>query len=239
VRGKSKVLWVPKHDFDSEAAGGWFSSQEVCLLPPPAAGVSPLIINVGRRAGLKITDAPQNVTKVCSLSIDKQQPFPGDAFVNAKPIHIKKSVFVMVLNGCIFCMQILEDAAGHASKLTSLTPAVLRKALRAAGNIVKPSEAQTVLQYVIRDVFQPPLLGADCLAGLHLILLADNSVQKFAWYGAKPVSPADAAQHSVKRFFLSGDGDSQNICDLMSASADQQVKPSLPLVISLRVTACF
>ena len=133
----------------------------------------------------------------------------------------------MMLNG-VFCMQILEDAAAHDSKLTSLTPAVLRTALRVAGNIVKPSEAQAVLQYVITDLIQPPLLGADCLAGLHLILLTDNSVQKFAWYGTKPVSPADAAQHSVKRFFLSGDGDSQHIYDLMSASTDQQVKPSPP-----------
>ena len=132
------------------------------------------------------------------------------------------------LNGCVFCMQILEDAAGHDSELTSLTPAVLRKALRAAGNIVKPSETEDVLQYVIRDVIQPPLLGTDCLAGLHLILLTDNSVQKFACYGTKPVSPADTAQHPVKRFFLSGDGDSQHIYDLMSASKDQQVKPSPP-----------
>ena len=135
---------------------------------------------------------------------------------------------VLVLNGCVFCMQILEDAAGHDSKLTSLTPAVLREALRAAGNIVKPSEAQDVLQYVIRDVIQPPLLGADCLAGLHLILFTDNTVQKFAWCSTQPVSPVDTAQHDFKCFFLSGDGDSQHIYDLMSASADQQVKPSSP-----------
>ncbi len=208
------MLRVPKHDSDSHAAGGWFSPQEVCLLPPAAAGVSPLIINVGRRAGLKITDAPQNVTKVCDLLTDKQQPLPAEC---KSPSHIAISP-VMVLNGCFFCMQILEDAAGHASKLTSLTPVVLRKALRAAGNIVKPNEAQDVLQYVIRDVIQPPLLGADRLAGLHLILLTNNSVQKFAWYGTKPVSPADAAQRSVNRFFLSGDGDSQHVYDLMSGS---------------------
>jgi len=81
---------------------------------------------------------------------------------------------------------------------------------------------EQVLRYVTTDVINQPLLGADCLDGLHLIHLTDNSVQKLVWHG--PMCGTTRSSH--KRFFLFGDGASQQIYDLMSASTDQQVKPS-------------
>ena len=110
-------------------------------------------------------------------------------------------------------MQVVKAAAEGKIQLTEFTPATLRHALRGAGNIVRPKEVEEVLQYVISD------RDYSGLNGLYLILLTNNSVQKLAWHGCSPGS-------FRQRFFLAGDGDSQSIYALMSASTDHQVKPS-------------
>ena len=110
-------------------------------------------------------------------------------------------------------MQMINAAAKGKLNLTLFSPATLRSALRAAGNVLKPEEVEEVLQYVIKDKD-----FAD-LDGLYLVHLVDNSVKRLAWHNSVPV-------HLGKRFFLAGDGDSQSIYDLMSVSAGQLVKPS-------------
>ncbi|DBB04152.1 TPA: hypothetical protein ACH3X1_013198 [Trebouxia sp. C0004] len=62
---------------------------------------------------------------------------------------------------------------------TFFSPAVLRKALRQAGNVVAPCDVPEVLQYVISD---RQYAGFD---KLHLVLLYDGSVRQLR-YGPAP-----------------------------------------------------
>ncbi len=64
IRNKSRVLWVPEHEGASDTAGSWLSANQACLLPHGSDMPNQCVINVGRRAGLNITDAPDHVTKV-------------------------------------------------------------------------------------------------------------------------------------------------------------------------------
>lgn len=66
VENKHKVLWVPRAD--SETNGAWVSADQACLLPSvtgPEALASNRVVNVGRRAGLQISNAPQHVLQAC------------------------------------------------------------------------------------------------------------------------------------------------------------------------------
>ena len=70
IENKHKVLWVPGHDGDTH--GAWVSAEQAWLLPSvlkPDAVASNCVINVGRRAGLRITDAPQHVLKACFVQL--------------------------------------------------------------------------------------------------------------------------------------------------------------------------
>ncbi len=88
-------------------------------------------------------------------------------------------------------VQALRQAAtANGKRLTTFSPAVLRKALRQAGNVVAPCGVPEVLQYVISD------RNYEDLDKLHLVLLCDGSVQQLR-YGPPP----SGNQPKEKQFF--------------------------------------
>ena len=108
---------------------------------------------------------------------------------------------------CEHAQAIISAAASTGTQLTYFNADRLRSALRAAGNIVKPSEIPEVLSYVIRDS------KYEDLHDLHLILLTDGSVQQIKW--ASPGS---------QTYFVFTDNKSKRIFDLMSSNKHQLVK---------------
>ena len=100
-------------------------------------------------------------------------------------------------------------------RLSIFSPAILRQALRQAGNVVAPHDVPEVLHYVIRDSQY-----AD-LDKLHLVLLCDGSVQQLR-YG----TAAGGTQPKEKQFFMWRNSRSKELYDLMPASAHEQVQDS-------------
>lgn len=68
-----------------------------------------------------------------------------------------------------------QVARSNSTSLTVLSPAILRDALKSAGNIVRPQEVESVLSYVVSDK------QYSQLDGLYLLLLANTTVQQFQW----------------------------------------------------------
>lgn len=106
-------------------------------------------------------------------------------------------------------LQAVFEAAGKTStQLAYLSPAMLRKALRSAGNIIGSDEVAEVLSYAIKD-------GAFSeLHDLHLILLKDGSVQQLKW------GP------SSSKFFVFADDTSEAFFGLMATNKHQLVEHS-------------
>ncbi len=105
--------------------------------------------------------------------------------------------------------------AAEASKapLATFSPAVLRHALRCAGNIVYAHEVEQVLSYVISDQQYRDLhnLYLICLSG------DSSSIQQIK-------VPSTAANVRSKMFFIAGT--EQNIYEMMSFGEQLQVAPS-------------
>lgn len=125
----------------------------------------------------------------------------------------------------LFCLQpsaeesgllqaVRQAATANGRPMTIFTPAVLRAALRQAGNVVKPEEVSEVLLYAVQDK-----QVAD-LDKLHLILLRDGSVQQLR-YG--PAGPAHAKE---KRYFMWRTTKYMGLYNLMQDSQHLQVQKS-------------
>ena len=115
----------------------------------------------------------------------------------------------------ITCVQALHEAATAEGKpLTMLSPAVLRKALRRAGNMVKAEEVADVFLYAIKD---NQIMD---LHGLYLILLLDGSVQQFRCGPA----PSGNDQAKEKFYFMWRHYRSKELYDLMPDSKHEQVE---------------
>ena len=107
----------------------------------------------------------------------------------------------------VHAQAIISAATSTGTHVTYFNADSLRRALRAAGNIVKPSEVPEVLSFVIRDG------KYEDLHDLHLILLSDGSVQQIKWR-----SPED------QTYFVFSDNKSKSIFDLMSSNKHQLVE---------------
>jgi len=107
-------------------------------------------------------------------------------------------------------------AKAKGRPLTVFSPALLRKALREAGNIVKPVEIAEVLLYAIKDG-----QAAD-LDRLHLILLRNGTVQQLL------VGPQPSGQNGLreKKFFMCQNNKAKELYDLMPNSTHAQVEVS-------------
>ena len=125
-----------------------------------------------------------------------------DHMVHGLIIHKTRSSEV-----CEHAQAIISAAASTGTQLTYFNADRLRRALRAAGNIVKPSEIPKVLSYVITDG------KYEDLHDLHLILLSDGSVQQIKW--ALPGS---------QTYFVFTDNKSKSIFHLMSSKKHELVK---------------
>ena len=127
----------------------------------------------------------------------------------------------------LFCLQpsaeesgllqaVRQAATANGKPMTTFTPAVLRAALRQAGNVVKPEEVSEVLLYAIRDQ-----RVAD-LDKLHLILLRDGSVQQLR-YGPAPTGQAHAKE---KRYFMWRTNKFRGLYQLMQDNEHERVEMS-------------
>ena len=97
------------------------------------------------------------------------------------------------------------ELAANSMPLVEFTPAVLRKALRAAGNIVETADIPTVLEFVICDgVYEE-------LHDLYLLLLQDGSVQQLKWR-----SPGNS-------YLVATDEESKVIVDLMARAGNREL----------------
>lgn len=120
------------------------------------------------------------------------------------------------------CFQAVHQAAAATGAvdatrgicLKTFSPAVLRNALRQAGNVVAPHDIAEVLHYVISDHQY-----AD-LDKLHLILLRDGSVQQLR-YGPASNGPN---QPKEKQYFIWQATRTRELYDLMPASQHEQVE---------------
>lgn len=102
-------------------------------------------------------------------------------------------------------VQALQKAS--CNTLTTLSQHVLRTHLKSAGNIVKPQEVETVLNYVASDQ------QYQHLDGLFLLLLTSNAVKQIQWLR----SASHQQQLSAKKYFIHRDGTSQAMYELMPA----------------------
>lgn len=83
------------------------------------------------------------------------------------------SVLGLTTNNTVCWLQALQEAAAASNRhLSIFSPAVLRQALRQAGNILKPEEVEHVLEYTVKDQDYPDL------DQLYVVLLRDGSVQQ-------------------------------------------------------------
>ena len=91
-------------------------------------------------------------------------------------------------------MQAVEYAASKRGRpVTTFSPAVLRQALRRAGNILKPAEVDAVLHYAVKD---KQLADLD---QLYLILTLDGRLKQLR---CSP-NPFSAQQQPIqKQFFM-------------------------------------
>ena len=107
-------------------------------------------------------------------------------------------------------MQAAEYAAskrGHP--VTTFSPAVLRQALRRAGNILQPDEVDTVLLYAVKD----RQLGD--LDQLYLVLTRDGRLEQLR---CSP-NPLSAQQQPIQtQFFTWRDPFSKDLYNLMDTS---------------------
>ncbi len=106
----------------------------------------------------------------------------------------------------ICALQALQEAAatkGH--QLTVLTPALLRKQLKLAGDVLQASEVNNVLEFAIKDSQYRDL------DGMYLVHLYDDTIQKLEWLSGS--SPRGAKQY----FMYAKDKQSQDTYDLVSA----------------------
>ncbi len=120
------------------------------------------------------------------------------------------------------CFQAVHQAAAaswalgptRCIYLKTFSPALLRKALRQAGNVVAPHDIAEVLHYVISDH------QYGDLDKLHLVLLRDGSVQQLR-YGPAPNAPD---QPKEKQYFIWQATRTRELYDLMPASQHEQVE---------------
>lgn len=101
------------------------------------------------------------------------------------------------------------QALSFTPATTFFSPHKLRRALLAAGNIVKPDEVSEVLSYVISD---GEYRGLD---GLHLILLNDESVEQFKWDSS-----------GGKQYIVFTESKSESIFNLMKVSKHKLIQGS-------------
>ena len=90
--------------------------------------------------------------------------------------------------------------------MTTLSPELLRQALRQAGNILKPDEVNDVLRYVVKD---KKLAELD---QVYLVLTLDGRVEKLCC-SAHPFSAQQ--QPMKKQFFIWRDSFSKDLYHLM------------------------
>ena len=112
-------------------------------------------------------------------------------------------------------LQALEKAAdisGHA--LTVFSPATLRKALRQAGNVVKPEEIEAVLLYVIKDE------QIRDLDKLYLVLLLDGTVTQLVFHPELPTR----GHYEEVQYFMYTEEASLKMYTLMQYSEHRKVK---------------
>lgn len=79
VKNNSKVLWVPSEREGSR--GQWFSASEACYLG--ATKPNAKLLEVGRRAGLLIPDAPATMCQVRMFDSCQPKLLPRNAVVAA------------------------------------------------------------------------------------------------------------------------------------------------------------
>lgn len=117
----------------------------------------------------------------------------------------------------------MQALTSSSVSMTLFGPDMLRNALLAAGNIVKPSEISEVLSYVAKDA---SLHGQyQKLVGLHLILLNNGLVQQIEWH-----------RSGGQQCFVSTHALSRRIYSLMEGNGHQLVRscPAWMIVSNLR-----
>lgn len=117
----------------------------------------------------------------------------------------------------------MQALTSSSVSMTLFGPDMLRNALLAAGNIVRPSEISEVLSYIAKDA---SLSGHyQKLVGLHLILLNDGSVQQIEWH-----------RSGGQQYFVSTHAKSRGIYSLMEGNRHQLVKscPAWMIVSNFR-----
>ena len=114
---------------------------------------------------------------------------------------------------CLLLQAIQEAAVADNTPLSTLEPAVLREALRRAGNIVRPSEVEEVLSFVTNDdnVYE--------LHGLHLLLLRNGAVHQISW-------PDSAQDQAGPIYYYHDHKYSKGMYSLMINLTDRLVAPS-------------
>ena len=114
---------------------------------------------------------------------------------------------------CLLSQAIQEAAIANNIPLSTLAPAVLREALRRAGNVVRPSEVEEVLSFVTSDD------KVNELHGLHLLLLRNGAVHQISW-------PDSAQDQAGPIYYYYDHKYSKGMYSLMINHTDRLVAPS-------------
>ena len=149
---------------------------------------------------------------LCAAACKVRCRLPQSTFGHVQPcIYMHSTAALKKQDGWL---QAVQDAAVvRGLSIKQFSPAVVRRALRQAGNILEADEVEEVLTYIIKD------RQYSELDQLYVVLLRDASVQQLRCN----LSPGTQQPPVQKQFFMWGDDESQALYNLMEGSGHQQV----------------